>query len=391
MSCPTAIPPHAAVRISGRADFCSVNQEPLRGFGISYQRYGGMDLKKYLDLTGLRTVMDNIQQGLAGKQDKLTGSPGQLVGFGGDGLDAVTVTAGRNIECTRDGSDLTINAVIKSPNLLDNWYFANPINQRGQAEYCQYNGYTVDRWRLEFLGEGSKIRIASTGIELIPANGGWVLLGQLLEAFGGISGPVTLSFLADSQLVSATFQQDSNQAYLYHSAAIGDYIIGATGRDVTRISILYKGAAPVLLQAAKLELGSAQTLAHQDASGSWVLNDPPPSPAVELSKCQRYQLLLPPAEIIGIGKIEAGGIVHGIIPVPTTMRANPIAAFDSGTIGFCCEGQHVACKELDCMNIGAAAVNIRAVLDAASIDPYVGKLGILTLAPGSQLILDANL
>ena len=40
--------------------------------------------------------------------------------------------------------------------------------------------------------------------------------------------------------------------------------------------------------AAKLELGPVQTLAHQDASGNWVLNDPPPDKALELLKCQRY-------------------------------------------------------------------------------------------------------
>ena len=42
------------------------------------------------------------------------------------------------------------------------------------------------------------------------------------------------------------------------------------------------------LLAAKLELGPVQTLAHQDASGNWVLNDPPPNKALELLKCQRY-------------------------------------------------------------------------------------------------------
>lgn len=40
--------------------------------------------------------------------------------------------------------------------------------------------------------------------------------------------------------------------------------------------------------AAKLELGSEQTLAHQDADRNWVLNDPPPNKALELEKCQRY-------------------------------------------------------------------------------------------------------
>lgn len=48
----------------------------------------------------------------------------------------------------------------------------------------------------------------------------------------------------------------------------------------------YLGQADII--AAKLELGSEQTLAHQDAQGNWVLNDPPPNYQQELAKCQRY-------------------------------------------------------------------------------------------------------
>ncbi len=38
----------------------------------------------------------------------------------------------------------------------------------------------------------------------------------------------------------------------------------------------------------KLELGPVQTLAHKDENGNWILNDPPPNKALELTKCQRY-------------------------------------------------------------------------------------------------------
>ena len=56
------------------------------------------------------------------KQDKLTGQPGQVVGFGADGA-AVAVQGWGN------------------PNLLDNWYFADPVNQREQKEE---NSYTLE-------------------------------------------------------------------------------------------------------------------------------------------------------------------------------------------------------------------------------------------------------
>lgn len=45
------------------------------------------------------------------------------------------------------------------------------------------------------------------------------------------------------------------------------------------------GGASVTMKAAKLELGSEQTLAHKDSTGNWVLNDPPPNKELELLKC----------------------------------------------------------------------------------------------------------
>ena len=55
---------------------------------------------------------------------------------------------------------------------------------------------------------------------------------------------------------------------------------------------LVRAGGRIKIAAAKLELGSQQTLAHRDASGNWVLNDPPPDPALELAKCQRYLQIL---------------------------------------------------------------------------------------------------
>jgi hypothetical protein len=43
-----------------------------------------------------------------------------------------------------------------NPNLLDNWYFGNPVNQRGQTEYTAA-GYTIDRWRVPSAQETVKI------------------------------------------------------------------------------------------------------------------------------------------------------------------------------------------------------------------------------------------
>ena len=35
-------------------------------------------------------------------------------------------------------------------NLLDNSWFVNPVNQRGQTSYTSGNEYTIDRWRITY-------------------------------------------------------------------------------------------------------------------------------------------------------------------------------------------------------------------------------------------------
>ena len=40
-------------------------------------------------------------------------------------------------------------------NLLDNSDFRNPVNQRGQNAYKFDNGYTIDRWKLHWSGDGN--------------------------------------------------------------------------------------------------------------------------------------------------------------------------------------------------------------------------------------------
>ncbi|MCL2665388.1 MAG: hypothetical protein FWE82_07235, partial [Defluviitaleaceae bacterium] len=62
-----------------------------------------------------------------------------------------------------DGLDTKIDGLagrIGGVNLLHNWDFRNPVNQRGLAEYAS-EGYTVDRWRIS--GKG-KIVIANDGV-----------------------------------------------------------------------------------------------------------------------------------------------------------------------------------------------------------------------------------
>ena len=77
-------------------------------------------------------------------------------------------------------------------------------------------------------------------------------------------------------LASKTFEIASDYNF---SGGLKFTINPCLAENVTRI---------LKIQAVKLELGDMQTLAHQDADGNWVLNDPPPNYQQELAKCQRY-------------------------------------------------------------------------------------------------------
>ena len=138
---------------------------------------------------------------------------------------------------------------VSARNFLRNWYFVNPVNQRGVSGTISTTGYFIDGWKLV----SGTVQITSTGLVL---NG---TIEQILES--GIGQPVKATFLASDGVFDASYN-DSTKTFT----------ITATGKT---------------LIAAKLELGSQQTLAHQDADGNWVLNEIPDY-GEQLARCQRY-------------------------------------------------------------------------------------------------------
>lgn len=210
----------------------------------------------------------------------LTGSPAV------NGMDVDTILrraqAGGELDNLRPGV-----------NLLDNWYFADPINQRGQTEYSGAE-YTIDRWRL--VNSYGSIKIQGNSL-LLSASGGVAFFRQVFADPNYLFGKlVTISvLLADGRLFFATGTLPDAPGTTNVSAAITwiaegtSYfsLVADTNGSVYAQFRVGDGNSHDLL-AVKVELGSVQTLAHQDTDGNWVLNDPPPNKALELAKCQRY-------------------------------------------------------------------------------------------------------
>lgn len=102
-----------------------------------------------------------------------------------------TYFPGENISITNN--KISTKAFPCNPNLLNNWYFPNPVNQRGQTAYVG-TGYGIDRW----YTTGATLTVTPTadGIKLTKnaasANPGWV---QTLEYDDIVGQTVTISML----------------------------------------------------------------------------------------------------------------------------------------------------------------------------------------------------
>jgi len=236
---------------------------------------------------GTEAQFQALLNDIPNKQPKLRGSAGQVVGFNTQGA-AVAVSGWSN------------------PNLLDNWYFADPVNQRGQEEYTA-TGYTIDRWRIA-QGIKAAVRITDSGLEIKRTSDTRAIFQQVLtiddrefvQSFAGRE--VTLSALFGQELRSVTMTiPTSNDENWYPAGTSGSkvnsmYVRLSINSNTTTgyfdlnfdIYVSAGGAGGGLITAVKLELSSQQTLARQDADGNWVLNDPPPDKTLELLKGQRY-------------------------------------------------------------------------------------------------------
>lgn len=183
-----------------------------------------------------------------------------------------------------------IAASTSNPNLLDNWYFADPINQRGQTEYSG-GIYGIDRW---VGGHSTTKVVVKDGFVEVSTSASWYGIMQYIENPQRFAGKkVTLSAftrsLKNGRAFLRLFVNGSNLTHAEISGAGVTSVTATLPETVTEIRpIFYLENSAIELYAVKLELGSEQTLAHQDENGVWVLNDTPPNKQQELAKCQRY-------------------------------------------------------------------------------------------------------
>lgn len=268
------------------------------------------------------------------------------------------------------------------PNLLDNWYFGRPVDQRGghialqgtmtygdvactqghgpvsQTAVPVYKvsnqvyainsddgstyyvkaadvvrGYTgtwtsaIDRW---LLGSLTVMEITDGGIHVSYTQTGWNVIQKLKNVlYKGNTYTFSAIYKSTNPLRLVVNWGDNKYLFNESSPATSEWaLVTITGTvpndaEITYEQVVFQSLGAVAgtmdIKAAKLELGPTQTLAHQE-NGQWVLNEVPEY-GEQLRRCQRYhyQVHYNQYETIGFA-YDGPEYAFIILPLPTEMR-----------------------------------------------------------------------
>lgn len=288
--------------------------------------------------------------------------------------------AGDNIAIT--GRIITTKAFPCNPKILDNWYFGNPVNQRGQTSYTG-TGYGIDRWKLDNDSGACSIRLAEDGIEFIATSGatGIASLNQIIDPsdFNSLSGrTVTLSLLGKTDITQQVlFYVNGQVAALTSSEA-------TNGMQMTSLTYTFPdsisfaaafvygrstpGSGTGKIIACKLELGTQQTLAHKEY-GDWALNEIPKF-GDQLAECQRYLFVAQARSefaCIGSGYISADGTEAIIVvPTPVSLRIAPVCTVNGTLRVDTSYGETVTVNSVSIFNAGNGSVCIHGAITGSA-------------------------
>lgn len=233
----------------------------------------------------------------------------------------VTLT-GENIAVSTADST-PISGAVKyrtNPNLLDNWYFGRPVNQRGQTEYTAGGAYTLDRWWAQY---DTTLSIVDGGIKI---GGKWDVQQYFETTLPNAT--YTLSLLYKDRTGSDPLRllignrTDGDLAQTESKDASGILSVTFSTAKSNKVNFGFTGSTDnsATIIAAKLELGDTQTLAHKE-NGVWVLNEIPDF-GEQLRRCQRYCVDVTSSLIFNSmygGTLFSTGCDF-LVPIPVTLR-----------------------------------------------------------------------
>ena len=256
------------------------------------------------------------------------------------------LTPGDNISIS--GGVIATKAFPCNPNLLDNWYFGKPVNQMGQTEWlssASANIPCVDRWNWwGQYGANATLKLSNDGLQLIGTAGVAGLYQAISQKIEKDRVPVgvtvTLSALVKAEVDANVLLSIGAQSYRGAPVPANTWTLIAAAFNVPSVEQTHSisiqrntAGATFTVKAVKLELGSQQTLAHQE-NGVWVLNEIPKI-GDQLAECQRYQYPLCGGSSyapIGFGFAQTESQARIFVPTGQTMRATPAVTYLTGGI-----------------------------------------------------------
>lgn len=282
------------------------------------------------------------------------------------------LTPGDNISIS--GNVIATKAFPCNPNLLDNWYFLKPVNQQGQMEWlssASVNVPCVDRWNWWGQYEaGSTLKLLGDGLQLIgkpEATGLYQAISQKIEKDRvPVGATVTLSALVKAEVDANVLLSIGAQSYQGVAVPANTWTLIAAVFNVPSVEQTHNisiqrntAGATFTVKAVKLELGSQQTLAHQE-NGEWVLNEIP-NYGEQLRRCQRY--LIPINNWTRVRtSYYSGTALFFTVPIPSTMRTTPAILDPSGALAVqSVSGVDQAGFTFDCNMSTPGSISVRAV------------------------------
>ena len=274
----------------------------------------------------------------------------------------VTLT-GENIAVSTTDST-PISGAVKyrtNPNLLDNWYFGNPVNQRGQTEYTGNATYSIDRWWMQY---DTTLSIVDGGIKI---GGKWDVHQYFENTLPNATYTLSLLYKdrtgSDPLRLIAGNRTDGDLAQTESKDASGILSITFSTAKSNKVNFGFTGSTDnsAIIIAIKLELGDTQTLAHKE-NGVWVLNEIPDY-GEQLRRCQSYLFSARGTTnyvCVGSGYISVDGTEAIIVvPTPVSLRATPVCMVNGILHVDTSYGEGVTGNNVSLLNVGNGSLGIR--------------------------------
>ena len=296
--------------------------------------------------------------------------------------------AGDNISIT--GRIITTKAFPCNPKLLDNWYWGNPVNQRGWAQGNTNFQYSLDRW----ISNDLTVSVNDGYVTLTQSGQSNLFMVQRKEANiykHGIAGrKVTISaLLKDGQLKTATVTAPAYQENTVVQTVVDGLVLGAfSAQSEHGFRIFPDVGQSFEIVAVGAELGSQQTLAHKEY-GDWVLNEIPKF-GDQLAACQRYAVRIGNAgtyRILGTGVAPNANTCGVVVSLPVEMRTIPVATLNGRIVLTNAAGVNIYCTNVTVSAFGAGSIELACT--ASGLSPSAAYTAYLEA--GNYLLLSADL